>query len=96
MVKQSMDLLGAPCFWLDSSLEIHYPRCTGALSYPFSTPRHSSFRWIGAKLVITNLCVPPVGTADRARRHDQGRPNMGRAPFLVSLEMVAFATLLVL
>ena len=26
----------------------HYPRCAGALSYPFSTPRHSSFRWIGA------------------------------------------------
>ena len=27
----------------------HYPRWTGALSYAFSTPRHSSFRWIGAK-----------------------------------------------
>ena len=25
-----------------------YPRCTGALSYPFSTPLHSSLRWIGA------------------------------------------------
>ena len=25
------------------------PRSTGALSYPFSTPRHSSLRWIGAK-----------------------------------------------
>ena len=28
----------------------HYPRNTGALSYPFSTPQHSSCRWIGAKL----------------------------------------------
>ena len=26
----------------------HYPRCTGALSYSFSTPQHSSLRWIGA------------------------------------------------
>ena len=26
----------------------HYPRSTGALSYPFSTPRHSYLRWIGA------------------------------------------------
>ena len=31
------------------SLENHYPRCTGALSYPFNTPPHSSFRWIGGK-----------------------------------------------
>ena len=43
----SQPLLGAPCFWLACCLANHYPRCTGALSYPFSTPRHSSFRWIG-------------------------------------------------
>ena len=29
-------------------LENHYPRCTGALSYPFNPPRYSSFRWIRA------------------------------------------------
>ena len=34
-------------FWLVLSFQNHYPRCTGALSYPFSTPLHSSFRWIG-------------------------------------------------
>ncbi len=42
-------LLGAPCFWLVFCLENHYPRRTGALSYPFNPPRHSSFRWIRAK-----------------------------------------------
>ena len=41
-------LLSAPGFWLACCLANHYPRSTGALSYPFSTPRHSSFRWIGA------------------------------------------------
>ena len=34
-------------------LENHYPRCTGALSYLFNPPRHSSFRWIGAKEQLT-------------------------------------------
>ena len=41
----------ASIFWVlrrRSCFKSHYPRCTGALSYPFSTPRHSSFRWIGA------------------------------------------------
>ena len=41
--------MGAPCFWLVFYLENHYPRCTGALSYPFNPPRYSSFRWIRAK-----------------------------------------------
>ena len=41
-------LLGAPSFWLACCLANHYPRSTGALSYPFSTPQHSSLRWIGA------------------------------------------------
>ena len=31
-------LLSAPCFWLVLCFQNHYPRCTGALSYPFSTP----------------------------------------------------------
>ena len=41
--------MGAPSLGTVSCFKSHYPRCTGALSYPFSTPRHSSFRWIGAK-----------------------------------------------
>ena len=41
--------MGAPCFWLVFYLKNHYPRCTGALSYPFNPPRYSSFRWIRAK-----------------------------------------------
>ena len=43
--------LGAPCFWLVSCSRNHYPRSTGALSYPFSTLPHSSFRWIGGKVI---------------------------------------------
>ena len=37
------------CSWSGTVLYFgnHYPGNTGALSYPFSTPRHSSFRWIG-------------------------------------------------
>ena len=41
------NLLGAPRFWLVLSFQNHYPRCTGALSYPFSTPLLLSLRWIG-------------------------------------------------
>ena len=37
-VLKRQHLLGAPCFWSVSSLENHYPRCKGALSYPFRTP----------------------------------------------------------
>ena len=37
------------CFGLVLCFENHYPRCTGALSYPLSTPRHLSFRWIRAQ-----------------------------------------------
>ena len=40
-------LLGAPGFGSVLCFRNHYPRSTGALSYPFSTPPHSSFRWIG-------------------------------------------------
>ena len=40
-------LLSAPCFWLACCLANHYRRCTGALSYRFNPPPHSSFRWIG-------------------------------------------------
>ena len=43
-----MQILGVPCFWLACCLANHYPRCTGALSYRFNPPLHSSFRWIGA------------------------------------------------
>ena len=39
---------GCSCLGTVSCFKSHYPRWTGALSYPFSTPRHSSFRWIGA------------------------------------------------
>ena len=42
-------LLGAPGLGWGLCFQNHYPRSTGALSYPFSTPRHSSFRWIGGK-----------------------------------------------
>ena len=39
-------LLGAPGLGWGLCFQNHYPRSTGALSYPFSTPRYSSFRWI--------------------------------------------------
>ena len=39
------------CSWSGDGLVFHKPlsQNTGALSYPFSTPPHSSLRWIGAK-----------------------------------------------
>ena len=50
-------LLGAPCFWLDFSLENHYPRSKGALSYTFNPPRHSSLRWIGVNMNTCRIWV---------------------------------------
>ena len=41
-------LLGAPGLGWGLCFQNHHPGSTGALSYPFSTPRHLSFRWIGA------------------------------------------------
>ena len=41
-------LLGAPDLGQGLCFQNHYPRSTGAPSYPFSTPRHSPFRWIRA------------------------------------------------
>ena len=54
------------CSWFGIGLlfQNHYPRSTGALSYPFSTPRHSSFRWIGAK----NAEIRPTITAGTHKR----------------------------
>ena len=40
-------LFGPPGLGSGWCFQNHYPRSTGALSYPFSTPRHSSSRWIG-------------------------------------------------
>ena len=42
-------LLGAPGLGSVLYFQNHYPRSTEALSYPFSMPRHLSFRWIGDK-----------------------------------------------
>ena len=42
-VLQRWHLLGALGAGVGFVLPNHYPRCTGALYYPFSTPRHSSF-----------------------------------------------------
>ena len=51
-------LLGAPGLGSVLSFQNHYPRSTGALSYPFSTPRHSSFRWIGVEAASGFLVLP--------------------------------------
>ena len=50
-VVEWQHLLGSTGLGLVLCFQNHYSRCTGALSYPFSTPRHSSFRWIRAKMV---------------------------------------------
>ena len=45
--------LGATGLGLVLCFQNHYSRCTGALSHLFSTPRHSSFLWIGAEACPT-------------------------------------------
>ncbi len=40
--------VGCSWFWLGFVSKNHYPRFTGAPPHPFTTPRYSSFRWIGA------------------------------------------------
>ena len=56
-------LLGAPGLGTVWCYQNHYPSSTGALPCPFSTLRHSSFRWIGA-----NAQPPLVLSPERGMR----------------------------
>ena len=52
---------------LVGTFSLDVDRCTGALSYPFSTPRHSSFRWIGGYVRVRqtspmNFVTPSEGS----------------------------------
>ena len=58
-------LLGAPCFGSVLCFQNHYPRTTGALSYPFSTPQHSSFS-VDRGLVSLSHTSSATGTTGAA------------------------------
>ena len=86
-------------------LENHYPRCTGALSYPFNPPRYSSFRWIRAKdpveIDLRNAYAQPVWLDPAEGVGILGKDNLGRdilSRILVRLRnslLVAFSAVII-